>query len=79
MTGQAAGRHRFLKWTGIVLLALIALAVAFVSIYGAAVMQSTLQGEGSARLGRDLVIEGPVDIDWHWLFRCAKASRSPPA
>lgn len=56
----------FIKWAGLFvacLLVLVFLAAVYFSMDDA---QGKASGVLSARIGRDVTIEGPVDIRWHW-------------
>lgn len=66
MTGIKSWKG-ILKWGGLAALFLFTLLVGWTAFRAADFIHDITQKEGSTRLGRELVIEGPLTIKWRWL------------
>lgn len=49
-----------------VLVSLFLLAIILIVLFSEPIVRSLTESQGSKRLGRELVIEGDLDIRWHW-------------
>lgn len=60
-------RHKFLSALGLVLILLL-ITVVGVIIFSERLVRTLVEEKGSNALGRELVLEGPLTIDWHWTY-----------
>lgn len=51
-----------------VLASLVLLAIILIVLFSEPLLRSLSENQGSKRLGRELVIEGDLDIQWHWTY-----------
>ena len=58
-------QHKFLAALGLVAGVLL-LAIVLIIIFSEPIVRSLTENQGSKRLGRELVIAGELDIDWHF-------------
>ena len=66
--------HRLAVVIGGVILLLL-LAIATIIIFSESIVRRLVEGKGSEVTGRELRIDGPVVIDWHWTYTQARATR----
>ena len=67
MTVEKIRRHKFLSAIGFVLIVLL-IIIASVIIFSERLVRMLVEEKGSSALGRELVLEGPLTIDWHWTY-----------
>lgn len=65
MSFQTIRRHKILAVLAAILLIFV-LLIALVVLFAEPFIKSFTEKKGSETLGRELVIEGPFDIRWHW-------------
>ena len=58
-------QHKLLAALGLVVSVLL-LAIVLIIIFSEPIVRSLTENQGSKRLGRELVIAGELDIDWHF-------------
>lgn len=51
-----------------VLVGLLLLCIILIILFSEPIIRSLTETQGSKRLGRELVIEGDLDIKWHWTY-----------
>ncbi|HSC69378.1 MAG TPA: AsmA family protein [Cellvibrio sp.] len=67
MTLERIRHHKIASIIGVLVLVLL-IAVAVVIIYSETLVRMLVEDRGSKSLGRELRIDGPLSVDWHWTF-----------
>lgn len=67
MSFERIRRHKIASSIGALVLLLL-IAVALVIIFSETLVRMLVEDRGSKSLGRELRIDGPLNIDWHWAF-----------
>ena len=66
MSAHTFRQHKLLTALGI-LIGVLLLALILIIIFSEPLVRSLTENQGSKRLGRELVIAGDLDIDWHFM------------
>ena len=66
--------HKFLIALA-VLASLLVLTIILVILFSEPLVRSLTENQGSKRLGRELAIEGDLDIQWHWTYTSVHAKK----
>ncbi|GGY70109.1 hypothetical protein GCM10011613_13140 [Cellvibrio zantedeschiae] len=74
MFSKSVRHHKLLTVIG-VFISVLLIAVLVLILFSEPIIKSLVQGKGSEKLGRQLVIEGAFDIDWHWGYTQVKAEK----
>lgn len=59
-------RRKPLYWTGGIIAGLAACVALLVIFFPVDFIRTKISGTAASRFGRDVVVEGPLQIDWHW-------------
>ncbi len=59
-------RRKPVYWTGGILAGIAAAITLFIAFFPIDYIRAKISGTAGARFGRDVVVEGPLTIDWHW-------------
>lgn len=67
-------QHKLISAIGVIVLLLV-LALIGIIIFSETLVRMLVEDRGSKSLGRELRIEGPLEIDWHWTFTSIHAEK----
>lgn len=67
MPAHYVRRHKFLTALA-VLVSVLLLAVILIIVFSEPLLRSLAESQGGKRLGRELVIEGDLRVDWHFTY-----------
>ncbi|MDI1226786.1 MAG: AsmA family protein [bacterium] len=59
-------RRKPVYWTGGILAGIAAALALFIAFFPIDYVRAKISGTAGSRFGRDVVVEGPLTIDWHW-------------
>jgi uncharacterized protein involved in outer membrane biogenesis len=74
MFSRTIKRHKLLSAIFAIFLVLF-IGIAILVIFSEIIVKSLTEKKGSEKLGRSLVIEGPLNIDWHWGYTQVNVER----
>ena len=67
MSFQTIRRHKILTFFAAIIFIMV-LAILFIVVFSEPLIKSFTEKKGSEKLGRELAIEGPFHIHWHWVY-----------
>jgi uncharacterized protein involved in outer membrane biogenesis len=74
MTFERIRTHKVASVIGAIFVLLVAAIIAII-IFSETLVRIVVEDRGSKSLGRDLRIEGPLAIDWHWTYTAVHAEK----